>query len=201
MKHTTNDKCARLNRVRKEMLMTSNRDSRNLAMLIAMFTLITVAPALALEHAVTGVMTRVDSTAKTVAVKTADGTEEVFKFTGKTVVRGADGAKAGAVDTYLAGKEGTHVVVRYTDKGAEKTATGIDDVGKDGVKVTRGTISGIDKAGHKITVATEDGSKETYHLGKDAAVDTGHGVAKGEKVTVHYTVAAGKKVAHLIKGI
>jgi hypothetical protein len=52
-------------------------------------------------HAVTGA---VDATAKTIAVKTTDGTEEVFKYTAKTGVHGAtdtkDAAKTGAVDTY-----------------------------------------------------------------------------------------------------
>jgi len=179
------------------------------AVMIALVIVISAAQAFAVEHATAGVLTRVDSAAKTIAVKTADGTEEVFKFSGKTTVRGAKAAKTGAVDSYLAGKEGTHVVVRYTEKGAEKTAVGVDDMGKDTLKVGKGTIESADKAGHTITVATEDGSKETYHIAKDAAVDSEHGVVKGteyvgkngEKVTVHYTQDAGKKVAHFIKHI
>jgi hypothetical protein len=134
-------------------------------------------------------------------VKTADSAEDTFKFTEKTAVRGAEGVKAGAVDTYFAGKEGTHVLVRYTEKAAGKAATGIDDVGKEGLKVAKGTIADIDKSGHKITVAGEDGSKETYDLAENAAIDTEHGAAKGEKVTVHYTETAGKKVVHLIKKV
>jgi len=169
--------------------------------------LLTALPALAIEHAAEGVVTKVDSGAKKIAVKTADGTEEVFKFTGKTAVHAAKGVKTGAVDSYLAGKEGTHVVVHYTGEAGEKTATAVDDVGKDTVKVGKGTVTGLDKVGHTVTVKTEDGSEETYHVAKDAAVDTEHGVVKGteytakkgEKVTVHYTEEAGKKVAHLIK--
>ncbi|MFZ3210636.1 MAG: hypothetical protein WA188_03910 [Terriglobales bacterium] len=164
-------------------------------------------PALALEHATEGVITHVDSAAKKIAVKTADGTEEVFKFTGKTAMHAAKGVKTGAVDTYLAGKEGTHVVVHYTEEGAEKTAVAVDDFGKDTVKVGKGTVTDVDKAGHTVTIKTEDGSEETYHVAKDAAVDTEHGVVKGteytakkgEKVTVHYTEEGGRKVAHFIK--
>jgi len=172
-----------------------------------LIALIVVPPALALEHATEGVVTKVDSAGKKIAVKTADGTEEVFKFTGKTAVHAATAVKTGAVDSYLAGKEGTHVVVHYTGEAGEKTATAVDDIGKDTVKVGKGTVMGLDKAGRTVTVKTEDGSEETYHLAKDAAVDTEHGVVKGteytakkgEKVTVHYTEEAGKKVAHLIK--
>ncbi|MGB9105584.1 MAG: hypothetical protein WCC59_12555 [Terriglobales bacterium] len=164
-------------------------------------------PALAVQHATEGVITRVDSAARTIAVKTADGAVEVFKFTGKTAVHAAQGVKTGAVASYLAGKKGTHVVVHYTEEGADKTAVGFDDFGKDSVKVGKGTITDLDKAGHTVTVKTEDGSQQTYHVAKDAAVDTEHGVVKGaeyeakkgEKVSVHYTEEGGHKIAHFIK--
>jgi hypothetical protein len=162
--------------------------------------------ALAQEHATEGVITHVDSGAKTVAVKTADGTEDVFKYSGNTAVHAAKGTKTGAADTYLAGKEGSHVVVRYTEKGSDKTAVAIDDVGKGTTKVGEGVVTGVDKAGRTVTVKTAQGSQEVYHVGKDAIVDTGHGVIsgtefaakKGEKVSVHYTEEAGRKIAHFI---
>jgi len=164
-------------------------------------------PALAVQHATEGVITRVDSAAKKIVVKTADGTEEVFKFTEKTAMHAAKGAKTGAVDSYLAGKEGTHVVVHYTGEGADKTAVAVDDFGKDTVKVSKGTVTDFDKAGRTVTLKTEDGSEQTYHVAKDAAVDTEHGVVKGteyaarkgENVSVHYTEEAGQKIAHFIK--
>src|SRR5215813_11968281 len=71
-------------------------------------------------HAVTGAVTKVDAGAKTIAVKTADGSEEVFKYTAKTSVHGAnaagDAGKTAAVDAYMADKEGTQVVVRSSAK-------------------------------------------------------------------------------------
>lgn len=180
---------------------------RSVLMIVALVA--AAVPVLAFVRATEGVVTRIDSTAKTIAVKTADGTEEVFKFSGKTALRAADGVKTGAVGTYFAGKEGTHVVVRYTGEGAEKTAVGIDDFGKDSFRVSKGVVTGVDKGAHTVTVRTEDGSEETYHLTKDAAVDTEHGVVrgteyaatKGEKISVHYTDDAGKKVVHFIKSI
>lgn len=171
-----------------------------------------VLPAMAMEHALTGTVTKVDSAAKTIAVKTADGAEHVFNFTEHTAVRGAQeighGARTAAVDSYLAGKEGTHVVVHYTSEGAQETAIGVDDLGKGTVKAAKGTVTGVDKAGHTMTVKTESGAEETYHVAKDAAVDTKDGVAKGSeyaekgaKVTVHYTEEGGQKVVHFIKNL
>lgn len=164
-------------------------------------------------HAVSGAVTKIDSDAKTIAVKTADGTEQVFHYTEKTTVRGAHDAakevKAGAVDTYFKGKEGTHVVVRYTEKGADKSAASVDDFGKDTMKVSEGTITKVDKAAHTVSIKTEDGAETTYNWGKDATIDTEHGVVKssqyvakeGDKVVVHYTEDAGKKVVHFFKGM
>jgi hypothetical protein len=164
-------------------------------------------------HAVSGAVTKIDKDAKTIAVKTADGTEHVFHYTEKTAIHGAHDAgkavKAGAVDTYFDGKEGTHVVVRYTEKGADKTASSVDDFGKDTMKVSEGTVTKVDKAAHTVKIKTADGAETTYDWGKDATVDTEHGVVKstqyvakeGDKVVVHYTEDAGKKVVHFFKGM
>jgi len=164
-------------------------------------------------HAVTGAVSKVDAGAKTIAVITADGSEEVFKYTEKTSVRGAtaaaDAAKTGAVDTYMAGKEGTHVVVRYVGKGGDKTAIGIKDLGKDTLKVSKGTVTKVDQAAHTVAIKTDDGAETTFRLSKDAAVDTEHGVVEGTKYTakegdhvvVHYSEDAGHKVAHFLKHI
>lgn len=123
-------------------------------------------------HVVAGVVTGVDKDAKTISVKTADGTEQVFKYGEKTAVRGyheaAQGAKRGALDTYFAGKEGTHVVVHYSEKGSDKIASSVDDLGKDTVKRTEGTITQVDKKAHRVTIKGEDGAEETCDFGKDA---------------------------------
>jgi hypothetical protein len=162
-------------------------------------------------HAVAGVVTHVDKEAKTVAVKTADGTEHVFKYTEHTAVRDTHAtlrvAKMGAVDTYFAGKQGTHVVVRYMEKGGDKTATVFDDFGKEGLKAGKGTVTHVDRAAHTVAIRTDDGAEATYKMGGDAVVETDHGVIRGtryiakegDKVTVHYTEDAGHKIIHLFR--
>jgi hypothetical protein len=163
-------------------------------------------------HAVAGAVTRVDAAGKTIAVKTADGTEEVFKYTAKTAVSTGKGMAAGmkksGVESYLAGKEGTHVVVRYVEKGGDKTALAIKDFGKDGLKFGKGTVTHVDKVAHTVAIKTEDGAEATYHFSKDATIDTEHGLIKGtkytakegDKVLFHYTEEAGDKIVHYLKG-
>src|SRR5689334_1806098 len=122
--------------------MTSVKSLISAAVAVTIVIVIAALPALAVVHATEGVITRVDSTAKKIVVRTADGTEEIFKFTGKTTVRGAKVAKSGAVDSYFAGREGAHVVVRYTGEAGDKSAVAVDDFGKDTMKVGKGAITG-----------------------------------------------------------
>jgi len=74
-------------------------------------------------NVITGTAGKVDSGAKTIAVKTANGSVETVKFTDKTTVHGLKDAGEGAD---LAGKEGGHVIVHITGEGAEKTAHSVE---------------------------------------------------------------------------
>jgi Cu/Ag efflux protein CusF len=75
-------------------------------------------------HIVSGVVKHVDKDSKRVIVKAGDGAEHTIKWTGKTTWHGT---KDGGEDI----KEGSQLTVRYTAKAGEKTAVGIEDVGKD----------------------------------------------------------------------
>src|SRR5216684_8118716 len=98
---------------------------RAVLLLLAACFAVTVAHADA-THVVSGTIEKVDAGAKTIAVKTADGTVETVKFTDKTTVHGLKDAANGAD---LAGKEGGHVIVHATGEGAEKTAHSVEWVG------------------------------------------------------------------------
>ena len=149
-------------------------------------------------HALTGTVEKVDSAAKTVAIKTADGTVKVVKVSEKQTV---DGLKAGADYTALGAEKGAHVVVKYTGEGADATATGIKYVGKSSVKASEGTVTKIDEAAKTVSIKTAKGAEEVYHYTDVATVDSAKAVAKGAdksaKVTVYYTEEGGKKIAHL----
>jgi|SRR5581483_5202221 len=164
-------------------------------------------------HVVAGVVTKLDAMSKTIVVRTADGTEEIFKYTTATTVHASEDAakaiKTGAGDSYLAGKEGTHVIVHYTGEGSDKAAIGIDDFGQDTLKVSKGTVIRVDRAGRTFVIRGEDGAEDIYHVAEDATIDSEHGIVKGAEltakeganVTVHYTEKAGRKIAHLVKEI
>jgi Cu/Ag efflux protein CusF len=75
-------------------------------------------------HIVSGVVKHVDKDSKKVIVKADDGAEHTIKWTGKTTWHGTKDGGEGI-------KEGSQLTVHYTEKAGEKTAVGIEDIGKD----------------------------------------------------------------------
>jgi hypothetical protein len=153
--------------------------------------------------AVHGVVTKVDAAAKTIVVKTKDGTEHTIHFVDKTTVRGGEAVEAGAKDTFHGVKEGSEVVAHYTETGTEKTAVEVNEVGRSGFKAMEGTVTKVGEGGKTITVKAADGTEYTFEVAgrgtKVAAVDTAKGTEKGAKVAVYYTEEGGKKIAHFFE--
>ena len=160
---------------------------------VALFAMCFAVASVRAQGVVTGTVEKVDSGAKTIAVKTADGTLETVKFTDKTTVHGLKDAAKG---TDLAGKEGGHVIVHTVGEGSEKTAHSVEWVGDKTVHTTEGTVEDVGKGSKTVAVKTADGTKETFVVaGRGSAA----AAKKGEHVTVYYTEEAGKKIAHVFK--
>jgi hypothetical protein len=154
-------------------------------------------------NAVHGTITKLDSATKTFVVKAADGTEHTVHFVEKTAVWGADKTAAGAKDAFKGLSEGSEVVVHYTVKGSEKSATEVDKVGKDGLKYVDGTVTKVGKDGKTVVVKAADGTEHTFEAaGHDTAIaakDIGKGADKTGKYTVYYSEEGGKKVVHFFQ--
>ena len=117
---------------------------------------VTVAAAASVGHAVVGItIEKIDDTAKTIAVRTLDGTTEVFRFTESTTVTGPKSATTHVAD--LAGKDSYHFVVHYTESGLGKTVTSLEFVGDGSWKVAKGIVVRVDGAGRTVVMKTADG--------------------------------------------
>jgi len=177
---------------------------KRFSMIMMLMALCWAALAVEQRHGIlVGAVLRTDAAAKTVVVKLADGTEHTFHFVKRTTVHGAQGTAAGATDAFRGLKEGSEVAVHYTAQGTEETAEEIDNIGKDGLKVTEATVTHIDRGAKTLALKTADGAEETYRLtdsaAKDAGKDIAAGAEKSAKVTVYYTEEGGHKVAHFFK--
>jgi hypothetical protein len=136
-------------------------------------------------------------------VKTSDGAERTFHFADRTAVHGGKAVAKGTRETVRGLEEGAEVVVHYTTKGAQDTADEIDHAGKDGLKITEGTVQSINRHTKTLTVKAADGTVQTYGMAdravRDAGKDIGEGAEKSGKATVYYTEEAGHKVVHFFK--
>jgi hypothetical protein len=178
-----------------------------IAAVAAIFILSIANVLLAIEEtsAAEGILTKVDHAAKTVVVKTADGTEHTLHLVGRTVVHGGKDTYKGAEDSARGLKEGSQVVAHYTRQGSVETAEEVDHVGKDGLKTSEGTITKFDRGARTMTIKTADGTEQTYriseHAADDAGKDTADAAKKSAHATVYYSEDAGHKVAHFFKTI
>ena len=99
----------------------------SLVVLLSLVALQNLSTAEGLFHEISGVVKHVDKDAKTMVVKASDGTEHTIKWTGRTSWEVTQ-------ETGKSVKEGSQVTVKYTEKGGEKTAVGVKDLGKEAVQ-------------------------------------------------------------------
>lgn len=177
-----------------------NRSLRIFALLFCVSQLYATDDAVRAIH---GTITKIDSAAKSMTLKAADGREQILHIVDKTLVQTADASGKLVRASWRDLKEGTEVVAHYTKRGAEDVALEVDKVGRDGLKTVEVTLKVLDTAGKKLTVEAGRGVEETFwlteHAVKSAATDVGKLAEKGARVTVYYTEEAGKKTAHFFE--
>jgi len=182
---------------------TSRRVLTVAVVVISLFSFAGILGATEKTASVEGVVTKIDRTAKTVMVKASDGTEHTMHLVGRTVVHGGKEAYKGAEEAGRDLQEGSQVVVHYTKLGTDETAEEIDQIGKDGLKTSEGTITKFDRAARTMTIKIADETEETYrlteHATEDAGRETEDTAKKSAHAIVYYSEEAGHKVAHYFK--
>jgi hypothetical protein len=153
------------------------------------------------QNVLVGTIDKVDTSAKTVAVKSADGTVTVVNYTDKTTVHGLKDAAHGAD---LAGKEGGRVIVHDVPEGTATVGRSIIFVGDKTVDKTDGTIFRIGKRSKTVSVKLADNtvkvftvsSHATMNAGKDVFHYSAVSIKQGDHVIVYSTDEGGKAIAH-----
>jgi hypothetical protein len=148
--------------------------------------------------ALEGTMKKVYRAANLAIVTTIDGVEHVYHFTKDLLVHGGKGAGVDALEEL---REGSRVVVHYTVQGTQESATEIDRIGDEGLKVTEATVIRIDRGRKQITIRFDNGTTETLRLTDRAAAEAGTDVAATgtNKIIVYYSDEKGHKTAHFFK--
>ena len=137
-----------------------------------------------------------------IVVTTMDGVEHAYHFTRDLIVHG--GKSSGGVDVLEGLREGSTVVIHYTvDRTAGPSAREIDRVSDEGLSVTEGRVSRLDRGHKQITIKYDNGSTEIFQLTDRASIETpGDDVSEaiGERrVIIYYRDENGRKIVHFFR--
>lgn len=139
--------------------------------------------------------------AKAIVVTTADGIDHVYQFAKDLIVHGG---KHPGPDALAGLREGTTVVVHYTTSGTAPAAQEIDIVGDEGLQVTEGMVTSLDRRHQQITVRRESGKIETFQLSDRAIAETSRDLDQAAgtiRVVIYYTDENGRRVVHFFRKI
>ena len=152
--------------------------------------------------ALEGTMKKFYRAANVVVVATMDGVEHVYHFAKDLVVHGGKGS---GVDALEGLREGSTIVVHYTVQGAEEAAREVDVIGGDGLEVTEGLVTHVDRGRKQVTVRYDNGKTEIFQLTERAAAETTQTVDQaasgGTKVLIYYADEHGQRVAHFFRRV
>jgi len=152
--------------------------------------------------ALEGTMKKFYRAANVVIVTTTDGVEHVYRFARDLVVHGGKGSGVEALEGL---HDGSTVVVHYTVQGTEQAAREIDVIGAEGLEVTEGMVTRVDRGRHQITVRYDNGKAEVFQLTEHATVETtqtlDQAAPSGTKVVIYYSDDHGQRVAHFFRRV
>jgi hypothetical protein len=152
--------------------------------------------------ALEGTMKKFYRAVNVVVVTTIDGVEHVYHFAKDLVVHGGKGSGVEALEGL---REGSTVVVHYTGEGTEQAAREIDVIGGEGLEVTEGMVTRVDRGRRQIAVRYDNGKTEVFRLTERAATESTSSVnqaaSSGTKVVIYYSDEHGQKVAHFFRKV
>jgi len=107
--------------------------------------------------------------ANVVVVTTMDGVEHVYHFTRNVIVHGGKPPGVDALDQL---SEGTPIVIHRIVDEEQALAEEIDLVGGQGLKITEGRVSHVDRRKKELTIRYGNGKTETLQLTTRAAAES-----------------------------
>lgn len=158
-------------------------------------------------HALTGTVTSIDASAKTISIYTDNRSEGVFEdMTNSNTPIEFDKdtrANATAVDSFK--MKGAYVIVFHFGGGDVLTAVALRNLGAGPFSKDTGTIVKIEGK-NSIAVADESGTIKSFKLAKNTVAETVYGSVigfkyqphKGDKVRMTATVVNGNETALLV---
>lgn len=133
-------------------------------------------------HALSGTVEKIDSSARTLGLKTNDGSEGTFQLPQPGISMDFDGnVKARTTPAATFSKTGTEVILYFYGNGDVRTAVAVQDLGSTQLVNTAGTVTKFDKHNHTVALKTTAGTTQTLQVDPKSVADTTMGVIDGQK--------------------
>ncbi len=142
-----------------------------------------VANAQEVVHALAGIVSSINPTAKTISISTDDGSGGFFKdLVNSNVSLDFDKtirADSTPVDAFT--KKGAHVIVYYFGDGDVRTAVALRDLGGGPLQKISGSVYKFNKHEHLLIMKDAAGTSESFHIDPKTVAETAVGAVEGGK--------------------
>jgi hypothetical protein len=134
-------------------------------------------------HALGGTVQSVGTSARTMTLRTDDGSPGDFKFPQKTNMNVSfdKDVRAGTMDADKENGIGHQVILFFFGADAVRTAIAVQDLGTGTFVKLAGTVVSFNKHDHTLTMQTAAGGQQTFVLTDKTVVDTADGVVPGRR--------------------
>jgi len=152
-------------------------------LLMGSLPLASAASAQEIVHALAGKVIAVSAQSNTIQVATDDGSQDVFGvLTQKDVPLAFEkSVKALTVPASSFNKANCQVVVFYFGDDQAMTSVALEDLGSSPLTKAVGTVVKLDKRQHLITIKSDSGQLQTFHMDAKTLADCSSGVVEGDK--------------------
>ena len=133
-------------------------------------------------HALAGKVVSVDMKANSFVLSPDDGTDGSFKLS-SAVHHQVDFSKDVRSETTPAAssKTGSEVVLFYDGYGSERVALAVQALGSGPFDKNSGTVANFNRHEHLLTIKTDAGANESFHINEKTVAETSDGVESGDK--------------------
>ena len=134
-------------------------------------------------HALTGTVSSIDDTAKTITLFQDNGSQSIFNDIGGSRTRYSLDKKVAAGTTAVNGfnKNGAYVIVFYFGNDDNRTAVALKNLGTGPFTSAVGTVAKFEGRTHTISVSDTSGAVQTFKINAETVAEGSLGVVEGFK--------------------
>jgi len=178
-------------------------------LVVSLFAFVRPATAQEIVHALTGTVSTIDPSNKTITVFQDSGSASTFKVmtSAKTRISFDEEVSKASTPAKEFEKQGSYAILFYYGMDQNRTAVAVKGLGEGPFSSTKGQVTDWDGHSHTLVVTSQDGAKHTFKVGEETVAETYSGavdgsdfrVEKGDRVRVVSSGKGGNRTALFVR--